>query len=286
MEKTVTNEIPEKPKWLTLEEKLECRKCKVKSCGYRDSYGWELEMVLDCPKKAWILNILINWVSAIPVFFVFKRIFTLTSEKFFLSLLMSLIVLFLYDMFFVIVETSIESFSKFLEKKRKKDYEQRVQIIKEMKKKQKEEEKQEKEKEKLRFRDIENAFTIYEEFEELEDSKAIREKFKKPYSQMLETLKELCDDLKIEHFTNPSVKNLFKIYLPEVLETCKNFTLQYQKKLLTPKEFAMFRKLLRTASDKFIKVKQDMWQKETTNLYINMSALDEALSTRNENKEA
>lgn len=280
------NEIPEKPVWLTLEQKLKCGECKVKSCEYRKLYGPDLSMVLNCPKKAWGLNILINWVSAIPVYFIFKRIYALTSEKFCLSLLISLTILFFYDMFFVIVEKSIQSFSRFLESKRKKDYKKQVQIIEEMKKRKKEEKEQEKQKEKLRFRDVENAFTIYKEFEELEDSRAVKEKFKKPYSQMLSTLKELCDDLKPEHFTNPTVKNLFKIYLPEVLEICKNFVLQYQKKLLTPREFAMFRKLLRTASDKFVKVKQTMWQKETTNLYINMSALDEALSTRNENKEA
>lgn len=285
MEKTA-NEIPEKPIWLTLEEKLKCGECKVKSCDYRDRYGPNLSMALDCPKKALIFNILINWVSAIPIFFIFKRIFTLTSEKFFLSLFLSLIILFLYDMFFVIVENLLRSFSGFLEIKREKDYKRKLKIIEEMEKQKKKEKEQEKEKEKLRFRDIENAFTIYKEFVELEDSKAIKEKFQKPYSQMLSTLKELCDDLKLEHFANPTVRNLFKIYLPEILETCKNFVLQYQKNLLTPKEFAMFRKLLKTTSEKFVKVKQTMWQKETTNLYINMSALDEALSTRAENKEA
>lgn len=280
------NEIPEKPIWLTLEEKLKCGECKVESCEYKRLYGPNLSMALDCPKKALVLNILINWVSAIPVFFVFKRIFTLTSEKFFLSLLSSLIILFLYDMFFVIVESLLRGFSRFLEIRRKKDYNKKVEIIEEMKEQKQKEQEKEQEKEKLRFRDVENAFTIYKEFEELEDSRAVKEKFKKPYSQMLSTLKELCDDLNPEHFANPIVKNLFKIYLPEVLEICKNFVLQYQKNLLTPKEFAMFRKLLRTASDKFVKVKQTMWQKETTNLYINMSALDEALSTRNENMEA
>lgn len=281
MGKNVEVEIPEEPKWETLREKLDCEVCKARSCSHSGYYGEKLDMLMDCPKKAAIFNLLFNYGSAIPIFFLFKKVFSLTSEKFFLSLLISLVILFFYDMIFVIIEKSIILFSTSLENRRKEKYQEEIQAIKEMKKKKKEEKEQEEEKEKLRFQEIENAFAIYQQFKKKQTSKAIKEKFSKPYDEMLIKLKELCDDLQIEHFSNPVVKNLFKIYLPELLDTIEKFVMQYEKELLSPKELAIFRKLLRTAKDKFAKVKQTMWQKETTSLYVDMMALDEALSTNN-----
>ncbi len=280
MEKVIGIEIPEEPKWETLEERLRCKDCKVKSCERR----YQLNMLLDCPRKARLLNFIFNWISAIPVFFLFQKAFTLASEKFFLAISISLAILFFYDMIFVLIEKSITVFFTFMEKRRKEKYNEKVKEIKALKGKKKEEEKEMEKKEKLRFQEIENAVNLYKEFENLENRQAIKARFDKPYKQMLTALKELCDDLQLEHFANPTVKNLFKIYLPEVLEISRNFVLQYDKELLTAKEITMFRKLLKTTREKFITVKQSMWQKETTNLYVNMLALDEALST-NCNKE-
>lgn len=285
MEKTVANVIPEKPEWVTLREKLECDNCKIHSCEYRRLYVNSLNTLIDCPKKACFLNFLFNFVSAIPVFFLFKRVFALTAGKFFLALFISLVILFFYDMLLVMIEKMIRTFFLSLEKKREKDYKNVVKIIEQLEKKKEEDEQKAAEKEKIRFQDVQNARTMYKEFKKLATSKAIKENFVKSYRQMLTELKALCDDLKIEHFSNATVKNLFKVYLPEVLETCQNFTLQYEKELLSPKELVAFRNLLKTAREKFIKVKKNMWEKETTGLYINMLALDEALTTSDENKE-
>lgn len=278
-------EIPKEPNWETLEKKLNCENCQFTSCDYSKNY-WSRRpsMVLECPKRAWPVNLLINWISVIPIFFLYRKVFSLTSGRFFLSISISLVILFFYDMFFILVEKLLISFFTFLEKNREKEYDKKMKEIKELREKKEEQEREKKEKERLYAQEVKNAQTIYRQFKKMEDLQTIQEKFYKPYSEMLNVLQELCEDLKSEHFEEPMVKELFSTYVPELLKTCENFILQYEKQVLSSREKVVFRRLLGAAKEKFIEVKQVMWKKETANLYVNMIELDQTLST-NPNKE-
>lgn len=280
MRKSKQIKIPEEPVWKTLKDKLDCEDCEVKSCSHRGYFGDEIDTLMDCPIRAMVFNLLLNYGSAIPVFFLFKKAFHFANERFFLALFISLVILFFYDMIFVVIEKVIRKVFIALEDKRREKYLEKVEEIKEMKNKKKEEEEQEKEREKLRFQEIEDAHTIYKQFKKLESSKVIKERFSKPYDEMLVGLKEVCNDLQLEHFSNRMVKNLFKLYLPELLDAFEKFVAEYEKELLSPKELAIFRRLLKTAEENFRTVKRAMCQKETSNsLYVNMIELDEAFSS-------
>ncbi len=281
MGKSEQVKIPEEPVWQTLREKLDCEDCENSSCSHRGYFGHSLHMLMDCPKKAVPINFFLNYVSAIPIFFLFRKIFSLTSGKFFLSLFVSLVVLFFYDMTFVVIEKIIGMFFTNLEKKRLEDYQKKLKKIEEMKNEKEERERQEKERERQRLKDIEDARAIYNRFKKLESSKVIKERFSKPYDEMLVGLKEVCDDLQLEHFSNRVVKNLFKFYLPELLDASEKFVAEYEKELLSPKELAIFRKLLKTAEENFGTAKRAMQQhqKASNSLYANMLELDEAFSS-------
>ncbi len=278
-------EIPEKPKWINLRDKLKCDDCKIRTCCHQKYYT-NPSTLLDCSKKTGFLKIFECGISAIPIFFIFRIVFYAIAQQFFLALFLSLTILFVYDIIFLLIEKLLTHFFELLEKNRKRQFEKQIEVINGLESKKKEEEIQKKEKAKLRFQEVENAQKICDEFKNLKDTAPIETKFSKSYLELLHALQEICDDLVPEHFANPSMKNLFRVYLPELLEVCKDFSLQYKEKVLSPKETDLFKKLLKTTKDRLVKVKQDMWQQEITTLYVNMSALEEALSTNNENKEA
>ncbi len=283
MGKSEQVKIPKKPVWKTLREKLDCGHCETfRSCSHQGYFAENLDTLMDCPKKAAPINFFLNYVSAIPIFFLVRKVFSLNSEKFFLSLFISLVILFFYDMFFVAFEKVIRKIFITLEDKRREKYQQTLEKIKRMKSEKEEQERQEKEREKQRLKEIEDAHAIYNRFKELESSKVIKERFNKPYDEMLVGLKEVCDDLQLEHFSKRMVKNLFNFYLPELLEASEKFVAEYEKELLSPKELAIFRKLLKTAEENFRTVKRAMCQKENVSLYVNMIELDEALSSNKE----
>lgn len=281
-------ETLEKVKWIPLREKLGCSDCK-KTCYYKGSYhSSSPNSIIECQinkitKKFIFLK---DWVSAIPIFFLFGKVFYMLPEGyFFLSISISLAILFAYDMIIIGIEKLVMRFFETLEKKRRSKYERELKRKKLFEEQEKQKKEYEEAKEKLYFKEVEMARKMYQELNELDDARAIKEQFFEKYQEMLKSLKEICDDLTPEEFFNTTVKNLFKIYLPELLRICQDFVIKYDKGILSSEEMVLFEKLLKTSKERFVKVRKVMWEQEKVDLYINMSALIETFSTSNERED-
>lgn len=271
-----------KPEWISLSEKFGCE-----TCHERCNKPWP-NSILECKanKVTKIYMFVFPTCSSIPIWFLFPKVFYIFQGKYlFLPILISLVILFFYDMLFTAIEKFVIQFFKNLEARRKAKYEKardRYNALQNQKKQEKEEAKQ---REKMYFCEVEKAKLIYKQMEKLKDSKTIRKHFLKDFEGMLDALAQIYGDLTPEQFFNHSVKNLFDVYLPELRETFQEFIAQYDKGILSSKDTELFKKLLKASNERFMKIKRSMSQQEKTDLYIKMSALEEVFSTSNQKEE-
>lgn len=282
------DEIPKKPEWVPLREKLDCSNCP-KKCEYNRYRHMEPTSLLACKRKgiSLIYQGCVNGVSAIPLFFVSRKIFYAFSDKFFfLPLLILLVIVCFYDEIWIFIEKRTVAFFENLEKRRRNKYEAQIKRIEFLEEQKKQKEADAEAKRKVSAEEIKQAKNLYRELKKLQASDAIQGNLSGKYKEMLNALKEVCDDLSPEEFLNNTLKSLIKVYLPEFLKICQNFVTQDSKGILTSQETQLFEKLLGTTKERLVRIRCFMWEQDKTNLRIDMTSLEEVFSISSEKEEA
>lgn len=281
------DQVPKRPEWISLRQQLDCSNCS-KKCEYRHSCTSPAS-ILECKRNgaSQAYQCCINGISAIPLLFLFRRVYDMFSGKyFFLPLLVSLMIVFFYDTLWIFIEKRTITFFENKEKRRRHKYEERIKQIERLEKQQRQKEAEAEAKKKVSSEEIKLVKNLYRELKKLQNSEAIQGKFSEKYEEMLKALKGVCDDLSPEEFLDNTLKSLIKVYLPEFLGICQNFVTQYNKGILTSQETQLFEKLLKTTKERLIRVRRFMWEQDKTSLCVNMAALEEVFSISNEKEEA
>lgn len=260
----------EELKWESLETILDCKNCDNESCYY---YNAQPQTLIECPKRGKLIKIGINYVSAIPVIFLFREVFHFTSEKFFASLFVSLIILFFYDLFFLFIEKLIYKLYEKVEDRRVRKFKAKKQHLEELLMQAEEEERQE-------WQKVEMAKEIYNKLKKFKKVKPIQ--MLDSYSKMLEVLKEICQDLRPEHFENYEINLLFHVQLQEVIEACQEIIAQYDRKVLSKEEKELFKTIIKETIKRFENVKEIIWQPKREELYVSLERLKKEMETANE----
>lgn len=255
-------------------EKPDCTYCK--KAGYVGCYECE-DRVWKCKKRYKGIKLISSILAILLIYTVFHKALYITGKPIFSVWLMAATMA-LLDILFVGTGKVITKFFGYLEQKSIEKQEKIKQD--EIEKEEAKEKEIEAEKQRIKEEEAGNVGKVrellerFKQISENEGEQDTSSKFStKEYEAFVETLSEVCDLLKPEHFKELEIRNLFEMLLPEFLTICERFEKRYEEYLLDSKEREGFTNLIKSFGDKMIEVCNYLKAGENVSLRVRIETL-------------